>query len=136
MKLFCTGMVFMSSSVLPWAPILDAWLKTRSQQEADCLRTIFAKCFGDLHTFVQAKLKAKMFVREALYVRQCYDVLQGILDISEEPSTSLHFHSHTVNTKMAFFYRTMDGKTTRTPLHLFGYVVVRRHFRVGRSCQT
>ncbi|XP_050311595.1 dynein axonemal heavy chain 8 [Anthonomus grandis grandis] len=79
------GMVFMSSSVLPWMPILDAWLKTRQQQEADSLRNIFAKCFGDLHTFVQTRLKAKMFIREALYIRQCYDVLQGILDISEEP---------------------------------------------------
>lgn len=125
----------MSSSVLPWAPILDAWLKTRSQQEADCLRNIFAKCFGDLHTFVQTKLKAKMFVREALYVRQCYDVLQGILDISEEPSMSFLFESH-AEQKNGFFYRTVDGKTTRTPFHLFGDVVVRRHLRAGRSCQT
>lgn len=79
-------MVFMSSSVLPWSPILEAWLKTRQQQEADSLRNIFGKCFGDIHTFVQTRLKAKMFVREAWYIRQCYDVLQGILDIYEEPS--------------------------------------------------
>ncbi|XP_076264862.1 dynein heavy chain 8, axonemal kl-3 [Rhynchophorus ferrugineus] len=79
------GMVFMSSSVLPWSPILDAWLKTRSQQEADTLRALFARSFGDMHGYLQAKLKPKMFIREALYIRQCYVVLQGILDISEEP---------------------------------------------------
>ncbi|CAG9816206.1 unnamed protein product [Phaedon cochleariae] len=79
------GMVFMSSSVLPWSPILEAWLKTRSNQEADTLRALFNKIYGDLHTFTQTKLKAKMFIREALYIRQCYDVLQGILDIGDEP---------------------------------------------------
>ncbi|KAG5882158.1 Dynein heavy chain 5, partial [Gonioctena quinquepunctata] len=79
------GMVFMSSSVLPWMPILDAWLKTRLPQEADTLRALFNKVYGDLNTYVLARLKAKMFIREALYIRQCYDVLQGILDISDEP---------------------------------------------------
>ncbi|XP_072395911.1 dynein axonemal heavy chain 8 [Diabrotica undecimpunctata] len=79
------GMVFMSSSVLPWSPILEAWLKTRQPQEADSIRNHFNRCYDDLHTFVQTRLKAKMFVREALYVRQCYDVLQGVLDIFEEP---------------------------------------------------
>nr|CAI5817756.1 unnamed protein product [Callosobruchus analis] len=79
------GMVFMSASVLPWSPILEAWFRKRPAQEADSLRILFHKVYGDLHTFVQTKLKAKMFVREALYIRQCYDILQGILDISDEP---------------------------------------------------
>lgn len=78
------GMVFMSSSVLPWSPILEAWFKTRSPQEAEVFRTVFGKIYNDLHSFVQIKLKAKMAVREALYIRQCYDVLQGILDTGEE----------------------------------------------------
>lgn len=65
---------------------MQAWLKTRSQQEGDTLRNLFAKIYGDLHSFVQIKLKAKMMIREALYIRQCYDVLQGILDIGEEAS--------------------------------------------------
>lgn len=80
------GMVFMSSSVLPWSPILEAWFKKRSTQEADTLRIIFNKIYDDLHQFVQTKLKAKMFIREALYIKQTYDILQGILDISDEPS--------------------------------------------------
>ncbi|CAG9764101.1 unnamed protein product [Ceutorhynchus assimilis] len=73
------------ANVLPWGPILDSWLKTRQQQEADALRNIFNKCFGDLQIYVQTRLKPKMFIREALYIRQCYDVLQGILDIYDEP---------------------------------------------------
>lgn len=83
------GMVFMSSSVLPWSPILEGWLKTRPQAEADIIRTLFGKCYDDLHTYVQTRLKAKMFVREAFYIRQCTDILQGILDISDEPSKRL-----------------------------------------------
>ncbi|XP_060520516.1 dynein axonemal heavy chain 8 isoform X2 [Cylas formicarius] len=64
---------------------MDAWLKTRANHEADTLRSLFGKIFEDLHTFVQTKLKPKMVIKEALYIRQCYDVLQGILDVSDEP---------------------------------------------------
>ncbi|KAK9746841.1 AAA+ lid domain [Popillia japonica] len=78
------GMVFISASALPWGPILESWLKTRSQQEADTLRTLFGKIYDDLHSFVQIRLKPKMFLREAIYIRQCYDVLQGILDCGDE----------------------------------------------------
>ncbi|XP_044760955.1 dynein axonemal heavy chain 8-like isoform X2 [Coccinella septempunctata] len=78
------GMVFMSSSVLPWPPILDGWLKTRSQQEGDALRPMFGKIYSDAQDFVLQKLKPKMFIREAVYIRQCYDVLQGILDVGDE----------------------------------------------------
>lgn len=69
---------------------LQAWLKTRTHQEAEVLRGLFAKLYDDLHSFVQIRLKAKMAIREALYIRQCYDVLQGILDVGEEFS-KLHF---------------------------------------------
>lgn len=80
------GMVFMSSSVLPWPPILDGWLRTRSQQEGDALRPMFGKIYSDAQDFVLQKLKPKMFIREAVYIRQCYDVLQGILDVGDEAS--------------------------------------------------
>ncbi|KAK9891390.1 hypothetical protein WA026_014631 [Henosepilachna vigintioctopunctata] len=81
------GMVFMSSSVLPWGPILDGWLKTRSQQEGEAFRPMFGKIYKDAQDYVIQKLKPKMFLREAVYIRQCYDVLQGILDIGDEPKT-------------------------------------------------
>lgn len=85
------GMVFMSSSVLPWRPILDAWLLTRQSNEAETIRNLFNKVYDDLNTFVITRLKAKMFVREAWYIRQCYDVLQGVLDIGDEPSNESVF---------------------------------------------
>ncbi|KAL3284029.1 hypothetical protein HHI36_018199 [Cryptolaemus montrouzieri] len=45
---------------------------------------MFGKIYRDAQDFVIQKLKPKMFVREAVYIRQCYDVLQGILDIGDE----------------------------------------------------
>ncbi|XP_022920277.2 dynein axonemal heavy chain 8 [Onthophagus taurus] len=78
------GMVFISASALPWKPILEAWFKSRPAHEADGLRNAFNKIYDELNTFLQAKLKPKMMIREALYIRQCYDVLNGILDCGEE----------------------------------------------------
>ncbi|KAL3286861.1 hypothetical protein HHI36_001349 [Cryptolaemus montrouzieri] len=56
------GMVFMSSSVLPWTPILDAWLKTRSNQEATVLKNLFNSIYEDLQLLLLIKLKPKMFL--------------------------------------------------------------------------
>lgn len=81
---------------------VKAWLKKRSTQEADILRSLFDKVYDEIHTFVQSKLKPKMMIREALYIRQCYDVLQGLLDSEEEPR-SFYFLSHLcLNTSFVF----------------------------------
>lgn len=61
-------------------------MNTRASQEADYLQNFFNKIYDDIHSYVQIRLKAKMFVREALYIRQCVDVLQGILEIEEDQS--------------------------------------------------
>ncbi|KAI4504021.1 hypothetical protein M0802_000492 [Mischocyttarus mexicanus] len=73
------GMVFISSSVLKWHNILEAWLKTRPNQEADILRILFHKIYDDALTFVLTKLEAKMTLLEALYIRQSTDLLNGLL---------------------------------------------------------
>ena len=39
------GMVFMSSSVLGWSPILEAWLQTLPEPQADALRLCFDSCY-------------------------------------------------------------------------------------------
>ncbi|XP_072937033.1 dynein axonemal heavy chain 8 [Epargyreus clarus] len=87
------GMVFLSSSVLKWQPILEGWLKKRSQKEADSLRNAFNKVYDEVHLYVQQKLPAKMKLLEAIYVRQCIDVLIGLLQI-EIPGGKLHTDRH------------------------------------------
>ena len=64
-------------------------MKKRSQQEGDVCRVVFGKIYEDLHAFIQVRLKAKMKITEALYIRQCYDVLGGILDVGDETSNSV-----------------------------------------------
>lgn len=39
------GMVFMSSSVLGWRPILEAWLHRLPEQQADALKVCFTCCY-------------------------------------------------------------------------------------------
>lgn len=38
-------MVFMSSSVLGWSPILQAWLQKLPEQQADALKLCFNSCY-------------------------------------------------------------------------------------------
>lgn len=61
--------------------LLLGWLKTRQSDEADTLKAFFYKnnIYDEMHTFVQTKLKAKMKILEAIYIRQCCDILQGLL---------------------------------------------------------
>ncbi|XP_051153326.1 dynein axonemal heavy chain 8 isoform X1 [Leptopilina boulardi] len=86
------GMVFVSASVLKWPPILEAWLKKRSNQ-AEFLRSLFNKIYDDAHLFVQTKLVTKMIILESLYIRQCLDLLQGLLTLNENsPQTFAESH--------------------------------------------
>ncbi|PZC81902.1 hypothetical protein B5X24_HaOG211688 [Helicoverpa armigera] len=87
------GMVFLSSSVLKWQPILEGWLKKRPQKEADCFRHAFNKVYDEVHSYVQQKLVAKMKLLEAIYIRQCIDVLIGLLQI-EVPGGKAHSDRH------------------------------------------
>uniref|UniRef100_A0AAG5D7L6 AAA+ ATPase domain-containing protein n=1 Tax=Anopheles atroparvus TaxID=41427 RepID=A0AAG5D7L6_ANOAO len=74
------GMVFMSASVMRWEPILNGWLKRKSSPElAPLLKRLFDKIYRDLHEFVQTKLQAKIKLVEAIYIRQCCDLLDGLL---------------------------------------------------------
>ncbi|XP_067008020.2 dynein axonemal heavy chain 8 [Anabrus simplex] len=78
------GMVFISSSALPWNPIMQGWLLKRSQHERDILEPLFNKIYNELHTFVQVRLLAKMRILESIYIRQCTDMLQGLMMNEDE----------------------------------------------------
>lgn len=73
------GMVFMSSSVLKWLPVLTAWLKTRSPDDSEKLLKMFTKIYDDSYIFVETKLTTKIKILEAMYIRQCLDILEGLL---------------------------------------------------------
>ncbi|XP_037533193.1 dynein heavy chain 5, axonemal [Nematolebias whitei] len=77
------GMVFMSSSVLSWSPILESWLKKRSPQEAETLRQLFSSSFSDLYRFSVQSLEFKMDMLEAFVIMQCINMLQGLIPSKE-----------------------------------------------------
>ncbi|XP_072250743.1 dynein axonemal heavy chain 5 isoform X1 [Leuresthes tenuis] len=73
------GMVFMSSSVLSWSPILEGWLRKRSSQEAEVLRQLFSSSFSELYRFSVQSLEFKMDMLEAFVIMQCINMLQGLI---------------------------------------------------------
>ncbi|XP_070823535.1 dynein axonemal heavy chain 5 isoform X1 [Chaetodon trifascialis] len=78
------GMVFMSSSVLSWSPILEGWLKKRSPQEAEILRELFSSSFSELYRFSVQSLEFKMDMLEAFVIMQCINMLQGLIPPKEQ----------------------------------------------------
>ncbi|XP_041797659.1 dynein heavy chain 5, axonemal isoform X3 [Chelmon rostratus] len=78
------GMVFMSSSVLSWSPILEGWLKKRSPQEAEVLRELFSSSFSELYRFSVQSLEFKMDMLEAFVIMQCINMLQGLIPPKEQ----------------------------------------------------
>ncbi|RXN05955.1 dynein heavy chain axonemal-like protein [Labeo rohita] len=78
------GMVFMSSSVLNWSPILEGWLKNRSPQEGVVLRELFSSSFPELYRFSVQSLQYKMDMLEAFVIMQCINMLQGLIQPKEQ----------------------------------------------------
>ncbi|EDV21817.1 uncharacterized protein TRIADDRAFT_59929 [Trichoplax adhaerens] len=73
------GMVYMSSSGLDWNPILEGWLKSRTPQEAETLRSLFSHTFAEIYQFVNQNLEAKMNVLECNYIFQAIRLLDGLI---------------------------------------------------------
>uniref|UniRef100_A0A3B4C567 AAA+ ATPase domain-containing protein n=1 Tax=Pygocentrus nattereri TaxID=42514 RepID=A0A3B4C567_PYGNA len=70
------GMVFMSSSVLNWKPILEAWLKKILTSQAEVLLS----CFNSVYQVISPKMQ----LLECMYIKQTIDLLQGLLSAGEE----------------------------------------------------
>ncbi|MEE6465421.1 hypothetical protein FKM82_006550, partial [Ascaphus truei] len=82
------GMVFMSSSVLDWRPILKAWLQTIPAAHHDILWNCFNSVFQDLINFVFTAVAPKMQILECMYIKQAIDLLQGLLSDKDEKQPS------------------------------------------------
>ncbi|XP_073933825.1 dynein axonemal heavy chain 5 isoform X2 [Castor canadensis] len=78
------GMVFMSSSILDWSPILEGFLKKRSPQEAEILRQLYTELFPDLYRFSIQNLEYKMEVLENFVITQSINMLQGLISPKEQ----------------------------------------------------
>ncbi|XP_067868157.1 dynein axonemal heavy chain 5 isoform X2 [Heterodontus francisci] len=82
------GMVFMSSSVLDWRPVLKAWLQKLSTAQSDLLWNCFDNVFQDLISFVFTAVAPKMQILECMYINQAIDLLQGLLPGIEDKQPS------------------------------------------------
>uniref|UniRef100_A0A803SZM6 Dynein axonemal heavy chain 5 n=1 Tax=Anolis carolinensis TaxID=28377 RepID=A0A803SZM6_ANOCA len=78
------GMVFMSSSVLNWSPILEGFLKKRCSQEAEILRQLYAASFPELYRFSIQSLEYKIEMLEAFVIMQSINMLQGLIPCKEQ----------------------------------------------------
>uniref|UniRef100_A0A674C023 Dynein axonemal heavy chain 5 n=1 Tax=Salmo trutta TaxID=8032 RepID=A0A674C023_SALTR len=78
------GMVFMSSSVLNWSPILEGWLKKRSRQEGEMLRELFSSSFPELYRFTVHCLEYKIDMLEAFVIMQSINMLEGLIPAKEQ----------------------------------------------------
>ncbi|XP_069709589.1 dynein axonemal heavy chain 5 [Phaenicophaeus curvirostris] len=78
------GMVFMSSSVLSWSPILEGFLKRCSFQEAEILRQLYSSSYPDLYRFSIRSLQWKTDMLEAFVIMQSINMLQGLIPPKEQ----------------------------------------------------
>lgn len=62
--------------------------------EREVLVELFNKIYNDAHTFVQEQLVAKMKILEAMYIRQCIDLLEGLLMQDPEAAQIVFSQSH------------------------------------------
>ncbi|KAM6082368.1 dynein axonemal heavy chain 8 [Chlamydotis macqueenii] len=88
------GMVYISSSNLSWRPILQAWLKKRSSQEAEVLQSLYDRIFEPAYTYMKLNLNPKMELLECNYIMQSINLLEGLIPSKEEGGLSTIFHLH------------------------------------------
>ncbi|CAO2608635.1 Dynein axonemal heavy chain 8 [Lemmus lemmus] len=88
------GMVYISSSALSWRPILQAWLKKRTPQEASVFLSLYDKAFEDTYTFMKLNLTPKMQLLECNYIVQSLTLLEGLIPSKEEGGFSSVEHLH------------------------------------------
>eukprot|EP01135_Chromosphaera_perkinsii_P008183 Nk52_evm5s1178 gene=Nk52_evmTU5s1178 len=73
------GMIFMSSSVLDWKPILQGWLLKRSDTEKSVLQPLFESSFENALVFIENNLNPKMHILQANIIKQAMTLLAGLL---------------------------------------------------------
>ncbi|KAL5105018.1 hypothetical protein TcWFU_009077 [Taenia crassiceps] len=78
------GMIYMSSSILDWKPIIQAWLLRKSPRVKEVVMNILEKFFVGAYRYVIENLNAKIELLECNYIKQIIDLLEGQLQDREE----------------------------------------------------
>ncbi|XP_047128116.1 dynein axonemal heavy chain 8 isoform X1 [Hydra vulgaris] len=74
------GMVFMSSSILNWKPVLQGWLRsTRAPTEAEAIQSIFDNIFDGILVLIYQSLNPKMDLLQINIVKQAIDLMEGLI---------------------------------------------------------
>ncbi|CAF1397791.1 unnamed protein product [Rotaria sordida] len=74
------GMIFMSSTILPWRPIFQAWMNKQIKIIGIYIFEILEKHFDELFKLLITKCLPKMKVYECNYIKQIIDLLDGLLN--------------------------------------------------------
>ena len=83
------GMVFMSASILDYAPLTDAWLTKLPPMQADSLRSLITDYFPGAYHLYTTGLKPKMEIMESMLVAQFIEIVNGLLpspDAAKQPT--------------------------------------------------
>lgn len=62
----------------------------------EILNNLFNKIYNDAHLFVQTRLPVKMAILEAMYIRQCIDLLDGLLYNNKDVASMYFFFIHAI----------------------------------------
>lgn len=77
-------MVYMSSSGLDWKPVLQAWLKTRTNREKMVFMDLFEQSFLNIYTFGTQNFEFMMEVLQCNIIQQMLCILDGLVPFSKD----------------------------------------------------
>merc|ERR1719223_444216 len=73
------GMVFMSSSIMTWDPIIRGWLKSRTDFENEIIYRVVKDTWQETLTYLQQNLTPRMTILSCMYIKQMVDILEGLI---------------------------------------------------------
>uniref|UniRef100_A0A146LY58 Dynein heavy chain 5, axonemal n=3 Tax=Lygus hesperus TaxID=30085 RepID=A0A146LY58_LYGHE len=77
------GMVYMSSSGLDWEPVIQAWLRTRNEQQSELLNQLFYESFPLAYNWATMNLKFEMKVLQCNIIQQIVLQLKSLIPCDE-----------------------------------------------------
>ncbi|XP_033111994.1 dynein heavy chain 5, axonemal-like [Anneissia japonica] len=80
------GMVYMSSSIMDWNPIVQGWINSRPVAQQSVLFTLYEQNYKNILTYSKQYLNPRMDLLECMYTRQTIDLLDGLIPPEDSPN--------------------------------------------------